>query len=501
MSKRASVIIGVIGLLVLGYFSLSFFIKSKIKNALSEPQMAQKLSYENLSVNLLKGEVKLDSIRYTTPSLKGHAAHLAVQGISLPRFLFSSVIAIKELDVASPEIKIIQSEDSPERKADPTNSSFDKTLEIEKIKLKNGKFTLEQENTTKLTLDSFDGNLENFRLNRETLQQKIPFSMGNYEFDGEEFSFLLNKLQTLRIKHFTINTDSADLNNLNIQPNYSRSDYSKVIPYEKDLMDIAIQKLRLKNYSFSLEKSGKLTADKIILHTINANIYRNKLVRDDPTTKKLYSRMLRELPFKIGIDTLAIKKASLTYEEVQEKTKKTGKVFFKDLHAQGRNITNINLKSSDFPETQFHIVSQFMGVAPLTVDWYFKINNPRDQFRIIGKGEGITADAINNFFIPGMNMKAKGEPIKKLYFDFSGDGETASGKFLMVYDDLKIDVLKKDGAEKNDIFSAIANLFVSHKNEANKDAVDIENVKRDKKRSFWNYLWTSVFTGLKKTML
>lgn len=186
------------------------------------------------------------------------------------------------------------------------------------------------------------------------------------------------------------------------------------------------------------------------------------------------------------------------YKKIMEKW---GKCFFKHLNATGTAITNMDLESSKFPETHFHITSQFMGVAPLTVDWNFKINDHRDRFRIRGKGQEITADAINNFFVPGMNMKAKGDPIKILNFDFHGDQDTADGNFKMVYDNLKIDVLKKNGNKKNDILSDIANLFVKHKNRANDKSVEVENVKRDKKRSFWNYLWTSIFNGVKKTLL
>lgn len=266
-------------------------------------------------------------------------------------------------------------------------------------------------------------------------------------------------------------------------------------------MHIDLDSLQLIDYTFSLHEQGALQARKLRLKEVDAQIYRDKLIKDDPHDKKLYSRMLRELGFKLQLDTLQIEDASITYEEVQENTEKTGKVFFTNLNALGTAIRNTDLKSSSFPETQIHITSQFMGEAPLTVDWNFKINDPRDHFRITGRGKGISAKAINNFFIPGMNMEAEGDPIRTLYFDFYGDQDTASGDFQMVYDNLKINVLKKNGREKNNIFTAIANLFVSHKKTANDKPVKVEDVERDKKRSFWNYLWTSVFTGLKQTML
>lgn len=473
--------------------------KNKIKTALSEPDIADKLTYKNLDINLFKGSIHMDSITFASPPLKIESDYGAVEGFSLTNFIFKDILAIRELKIQSPDIQVIKSQGTEKEKDD--RSSFDQTLQIQKINLKNGSLQISKKERTELKLDSFDGKIKNLKIDRETRARKRPFTLGDYKLEGKGFAYLLNKLQTLRTEGFRIEKHNLHLENLEIAPNYSRENYVQVIPYEKDLMEVVIRDLRAQGYSFSLEESGEFTARKVILDNVKADIYRNKLVKDNPTEKKLYSRMLRELSFKLDVDTLQIKNAAVTYEEVQEKTEETGKVFFENLSVLGRNITNIDLDSEDFPETQFHFQSQFMGVAPLTVDWNFKVNDPQDRFRIRGKSTGITDDAINNFFVAGMNMEAKGDPIKTLDFDFTGDGETAHGTFHMIYDNLKIDVLKKNKRERNNIFSAIANLFVSHKNESNEDSVDVEDVERDKKRSFWNYLWNSVLTGLKETML
>lgn len=499
MSKKIFVIVGLMALLIVGYFSLEFFVKNKIEKALAHQEDTHDFSYQHLHFNLIKGSLSMDSIHFNTPTLAFHSAQGRLKGFNYFKYLFKNEIALQEVEVDRPILQISKGGKTAEdaREKDTLEMAFF----IKKVRIKNGQLQLLREGKPELKLDSFQGTLEEFVLDKETLTGDLPFLYSDYNIEGKQFSYLLNTLQTLTVDHFHMKTQQADFKKVRLLPNFSREQYTKVIPYEKDLMDIDLDSLQLINYHFSLQKSGALKASKLRLKKVDAQIYRDKLVNDDPHDKKLYSQMLRELDFKLQLDTLQIEDAAITYEEVQENTKKTGKVFFTHLNALGTAIGNTALASSSFPETQVHITSQFMGEAPLAVDWSFKINDPQDHFRITGKGQGISAEAINNFFIPGMNMEAEGDPIRTLYFDFYGDQNTASGDFQMIYDNLKINVLKKNGREKNNIFTAIANLFVSHKKTANDKPVKVEDVERDKKRSFWNYLWTSVFTGLKQTML
>ena len=105
--------------------------------------------------------------------------------------------------------------------------------------------------------------------------------------------------------------------------------------------------------------------------------------------------------------------------------------------------------------------------------------------------------AVNAFFKPAMNLKMDGK-IDEIQTSFSGNNSTMSGDFTMAYDNLKIDILKKDGT-KNDFVSFVGNIFVE--NNDKKEAVKVDNLKRDKTKSFWNYIWSFHREGLKKAML
>src|SRR5699024_4544979 len=160
-----------------------------------------------------------------------------------------------------------------------------------------------------------------------------------------------------------------------VLPNYSRKEYVNHIPYEKDLMNISIKQVQLKNYKLELNAPhGKLSSPKMILDSVDMRIYHDKRVAEPPPPKKMYSRMLRELPLKLRIDTLRAKVSYLSYEEMEKKTNRIGKVFFENMDIEATHLTNIDLDRDDFPETKVNFKTRFMGSSPLKVTWTFQIN-------------------------------------------------------------------------------------------------------------------------------
>src|SRR5699024_6793212 len=115
--------------------------------------------------------------------------------------------------------------------------------------------------------------------------------------------------------------------------------------------------------------------------------------------------------------------------------------------------SNIPPESADFPTTKVAIKTQFMGSSPLQVNWMFHLNDPADSFRINGAAYHIPSKAINGFLRPAFNLKAEGDGIDALYFDFYGNHRQAQGNFKMNYHDLKIEVLRKNGRERNGVLT------------------------------------------------
>ena len=207
----------------------------------------------------------------------------------------------------------------------------------------------------------------------------------------------------------------------------------------------------------------------------------------------MYSEMLRNLNFGLDINALQIQSSKLVYEERAEGTKKIGKVLLENLNATIKDINNTS-KNDGGKLTTANISTNFMGTSQLNVNWQFDINNLNDTFNIKGEAKQVSADAMNMFFVPAVNVKAIGT-LNELYFNYSGDKNDALGDMRIDYSTFKVEVLRKDGSSKNRLLSGIVNLFLDNNEKDGSVTKQDVSVTRDKTKSFWNYFWLCIRNG------
>lgn len=503
MKKSLRVFVVIITVVVVGYFAIHLFINKKVDSALSSLVEKGEITYADYDLNLIAADFSIDSLTYFSGENIFFVTELKIQNIGLGEYVLNKNFKAGNLQLKEPSIKINKKSEKDSTEKENGSNEFKKTISVDAVEVENGNLIYKEDTLTKLEWKNYNLKLSKIKVDAQSLQKTVPFEYEQYDISGGKLSYILNDLQTLSTENIKIEEEEIVLSDLKLIPNYSRKEYVKVIPYEKDLMDMKMRELRITDYKFDLEsKRSLLDISKINMDSVDFKIYRNKLVKDDTRQKKMYSAMLRDLPFDLNIDSLQLHKANVTYEEVQEKTAKTGKIFFTEMNLDVRDLTNFSQQENDFPETVVDIKCQMYGQAPLDVTWTFKVDDPQDNFRIKGQAKGIPPNSLNSFFEPAFNMNASGENIEAIYFDFYGDKNIAQGEYQMVYDDLKIEVLKKEKDwQKNKILSFFANLFVSNKNNSGDQVVDVSGVERDTTRSFWNYFWNCILEGLKETLI
>jgi len=501
MKKILQVFWVLIVVFVLLFIGGNFFVKNKISSALKDLEKENNFSYTDFDFKLYPAVLTVDSIKFEKKNNVVFIKKVKLDKINYLEFLSHKNIDIKEVFIEKPQIELVKNTD--EKSTEKPEIDFEENLSIGKINIKEIDFIYKDEELVRLELEKYNLKLNDFEIDKEKLKKRLPFAYSSYEIKGGKLTYLLNKLQTLTTEEIEIQTENAVFTGIKLLPNYTRENYIKVIPHEEDLMDLDLRELKINDYKFHLNaEQDQFFVENISISKANFQIYRDKTIEDDPTIKKMYSEMLRDLPFGLSVDELQLRNVDLTYEEVQEKTGKTGKVFFTNMKADIKNLTNIDLDKEDFPETIVDIDCQFMGKSRLETLWTFKINDPADNFRIRGKSRDIPPKVINSFSDPAFNAQIKGEKIDALNFDFYGDKNTSQGKFHMVYEDLKVDIMKKgNDQEKNKVLSFLANIAMKHDRKSNDKIVEVSKVERDPTRSFWNYFWKNIFTGLKKTLI
>ena len=133
------------------------------------------------------------------------------------------------------------------------------------------------------------------------------------------------------------------------------------------------------------------------------------------------------------------------------------------------------------------------------------VNYKKGNFTVTASLGTINSEALNEITIPLALLKLNSLKVKALEALIEGDNYQGSGTVKLIYNDLKITALKAadDTLKKRGLLSFVANTFIIKKdNPLNDQPVRVERAeyKRDTKKSFFNLVWKTIFTGAGKTV-
>jgi len=134
------------------------------------------------------------------------------------------------------------------------------------------------------------------------------------------------------------------------------------------------------------------------------------------------------------------------------------------------------------------------------------LHDPKGRFTIKGTIGPIDAPSLNPLTRPmGLAKMEKGQ-VDRLHFDLKGTDSAAEGSLTMLYQDVRISLLKKDRKEeklnKKALPTLAANLFMRHSNLEKGGSPRMVEVHFDRilNKSFFNLIWKSIFSGIKQTV-
>jgi hypothetical protein len=132
------------------------------------------------------------------------------------------------------------------------------------------------------------------------------------------------------------------------------------------------------------------------------------------------------------------------------------------------------------------------------------MNDPQNTFTAEGSLSPFNMHVLNPILEPLALISIRTGKVEQFRFNFSANETSSKGNLYFGYDNLKISVLeKKNGNTKEAKFASfLANsLLLRSKNPRGKELLPDEiSIQRDEKRSVLNYLWKSVFSGIRNTL-
>lgn len=468
------------------------------------------LKYDDVDVQVLSGSLNIKQVKLT---IKGQTTDkvnaqielksIEASNLSYLDYLFKDDVAIETIELLQPKVTYYHNDKvENESYSSVFKNNLSKTIHIDAFKIHNAEIeVLNIENDSLMfSTENLDLKLTNIVSNSSEAKD-LSIEFEKLSLTSENLMYRLSEFENLAISFLTIDDQNANFSDIELKTKYSKSEFSERIESERDHFDLSIASVDINNYKLTsiFSSDASFTSENININSPELHIYRDKLIADDLTRKSLYSKMLRELNFKLNLKEIIINQAKITYEEHVKRDREPGKLEFSNLDASINNVSNTYSE----PElTTISVTSNFMKDTPLKVDWNFDVNNVNDDFTFKADIGLLQAEHLNQFMKPNLNLKLEGE-LLQTYFTIDGNANISQIDLKTDYDKFDIVILKENGKEKNKFLSGLVNLFIAEDSRDDDDRFrqsDTKTVERDKTKSIFNFVWQNAKSGLVSAM-
>lgn len=305
---------------------------------------------------------------------------------------------------------------------------------------------------------------------------------------------------------------SASARKLNVKefalvPRYSEQEFAKVNGYARDRYSLQLNNIDFYGLNlFAYIKNREVLADEMNiadgkLSVFNDNSY-PKLVKDK--TGKFPHQLLQQLAIPITVKKINLKKLDISYAEFDAESGQRGRIGFNNTSGVISNVTNQPKHKKLNPIIDAKLESYVMEQGRLNVNFKFNVAAPKADFSYKGELQNLDARQLNYITRPLAMVLVKSCMIRSFTFDIKANEDLARGKVEFRYNDLSLGLMKKhEGGERLKrlgLLSLLANAIVIYSDNPSDNGrftVAPINYKRKPTGSFFNFIWKTLFQGVK----
>lgn len=318
-----------------------------------------------------------------------------------------------------------------------------------------------------------------------------------------------DKIYDIAIGPYVLNkaAKSASIQYFTVTPKISEAAFVKSRKVQEDFFEISCKDIRLSNVDLEEAFSKQVLRVSEASLQPNIKIFNDRTIPRNPTSKVPTdpAQLIKNLPLPIAIGKLVIRNGYLSYRERGMISEKTGMLFFDNLNASISNITNIASNLSAKSQMILKASTRFQGKTKFETTWQLPLNKVNSPFILDGKLSGIDGGQLNPVLEPLAMISIKKGYVNSFAFQTTGDYSQAHTKGTFLYEDLKLNMLRKESQEKElqkkTALSFLANIFIDDRNPGNGKVRQNEvDFKRDSTRSFFYLVSQSFFLAIRKTI-
>lgn len=492
------------------YFLTNHLAHSKLTTFLNDKDTSPIQSYENLKINVWKGQLYASDIKINWPNTKvGNTTtiktkSIQIKGINFYKIWKNNKVEIDHLEILDSEVHLTTQNNLTKDTSGKTRKATNlPNVSIDNVAIINTVFTKlgeSEEIQTKFKLVDFK--VSNLKIENWQAPHTWYNSISSYELKFENIFHKATRWENVEVEEILLTDEVYQIKNLSFHTKLSKEAYNAQLTQERDHYSVKIPDITVNPFEWNKHNERhRLFTDSIALTRPSLHIYRDKLLPDDTSYKPLFSQLLRELKFDVHTNQLKISEGEIVYTERVQKENSGGSIYFSNFNSTISNAGNfkeINAKN----KLQIEIETTFMETAKLTADWRFDPQEINDAFHFQARISHLDATRANAFTEPNLFVKIEGE-IDELYLNIYGNKRTSMTDIAISYHELKVELMNKKGKGKRKIISAIANIFLKKDSERSGKELKEERVEvtRDQTKSIFNFLWQNTLEGIKQTTL
>lgn len=270
-----------------------------------------------------------------------------------------------------------------------------------------------------------------------------------------------------------------------------------------DLDSVQINKFDFLNY----HKYRTFNAQSVVINKGRLGVFNNpnKVKKNNDKFTTFPNAGLYKLKLDLKIDTVLFSGIDIAYTELNKRSLKTGTAVFSRTGGRMLNVTTRTDVLAKNPICPISITSHFMNRGKLTVSMNFNLADPKLPYSYKGHLGPMDLDVVNTATMPLAMVKINKGRLQSFDFDMDANRYYSKGKVSLLYNDLKITVLKPDTAQnklkKMLLMSLFANaMIIKHNNPDNPGEaprVFYVNEQRPADYAFFKTIWKTLLKGIR----
>lgn len=280
-------------------------------------------------------------------------------------------------------------------------------------------------------------------------------------------------------------------------PVLGRDAYIAAQPWQTDYIQLQTGRIRLhrpdlsRYFKDTLVHIGSLQIDQPVI-----SVYRDKRPPRQPNViRPLPVNMIKGLPFKLKVDSVVMDKGQVQYEELSEKTNRSGIIHISQLDALLRNIKSYGHGSTDSLDLLAN--AWLMDSIQVSLRLHESYTDSLAAFYMTTRIGPANLMVLNKVVEPLASVKIRSGYLDTLTLRAIGREYISYGEMKMLYRKLNVQFLQAGDEEKRNfvtrLVTFIANSFVIKSRNQHKTGLIYFERLRD--RSIFNYMIKMVLSG------